>query len=241
MALVRTLSQEGLVVFRHYLAAARSGASNDPPKHILWDGAFSEPFYPSIEVEDQAFNSAFEFGTYLVNLLGSCEARELSRNHALWSWLALHFIDQIAPRAEGADRKIREDALYVLDASFVFRRYYRHLVRTPWQAVRLHGEHSKVLLLSSKSGARTEIAEQLGAYADIFSCSTIMAAAYKMWFDPATQKPRRGSGGKGAGSPRRLAAVVRQLQLTYDLADCQLSEFLKLLPKEFEMWATSPP
>jgi len=236
MAAVRVLNQEGLGVFKEYLAASRTGSDDPPPRHILWDGAYSDPFAPDVVVEQRTFQNAFQFGEYLTELFVSCEARDISRNHALWSWLALFFIDQIAPADEGGHRKILEDALYVLDANFIFRRYYRHMVRSPWQAVRLHGENAKILLLSSGKGARTEVAEQLGAYADIFGCTTVIAAAYRLWFDPTSQKPRRGSGGKGVGSPRRLAAVVRQLQLKYDLSDCPLPNFLKLLPHEFDKW-----
>lgn len=236
MAAVRVLNREGLGLFKEYLAAARAGSNDPPPQYVLWDGAYSDPFFPDIEVEQRAFRNSFEFGQYVSDLFSPCETREISRNHALWSWLGLFFIDQIAPADDANQRKILEDALYVLDESFIFRRYYRHMVRAPWQAVRLHGEIAKILLLSSGKGARTEVAEQLGAYADIFGCATVIAAAYHLWFDPVSQKPRRGSGGKGPGSPRRLAAVVRQLQLTYDLSDCPLAEFLALLPREFDKW-----
>lgn len=239
MASVRILNQDGIRIFREYLAAARGGSDEPSPQYLLWDGAYSDPFSPDVEVDQRKFEDSFEFGQYLSDLLAQCETREVSRNHALWSWFSLFFIEQIAPADEKGRRNILEDALYVLDASFIFRRYYRHLVRAPWQAVRLHGENAKILLLSSGKGARTELAEQLGAYADIFGCTTVIAAAYYLWFDEVAQKPRRGSGGKGAGSPRRLAAVVRQLQLTYDLSDCPLPEFLKLLPQEFNKWLSS--
>lgn len=239
MPAIRVLNQEGIKQYKQYLAAARMGSVDSPPDHLLWDGDCSDPFLPHVEMERRVFNSPYEFGRYLSDILDHCEARDLSRNHALWSWLSLFFIDQIAPPDDNGRRSILEDALYILDASFIFRRYYRHMVRAPWQAVRLHGEHAKILLLSGGRGARTELAEQLGAYADIFGCPTVIAAAYLLWFDEASQKPRKGSGGKGPGSPRRLTAVVRQLQLTYDLSDCPLSEFIKLLPREFDKWHSS--
>lgn len=236
METVRQFNQEGLRLFKEFLAGARNGATQPAAQQLLWDGKFTDPFFPDIQIERRQFADAFEFGSYLSTTFAACEPREISRNHLLWSWLAAYFIDQIAPADEHGRRRILEDALYVLDGSFIFRRYYRHMVRTPWQAVRLHGENAKILLLSSGKGSRTEVAEQLGAYADIFGCNTVIAAAYSLWFDSENQKPRRGSGGKGAGSPRRLATVVRQLQLTYDLSDCPLPDFLKLLPREFEKW-----
>lgn len=240
MSKARVLNEVGLQRFREYLAAAKIDPSLPAPRDILDDGKFSEPFVPGVEVEFAQFDNAYEFGVYLNAALADCEAREISRNHALWSWLALFFFDSIVrPNASG-ERRILQEAVYVLDKGFSFQRYYRHLVRTPWLAVRKHGEKAKVLLIAGAGGTRTEVGEQLGAYPDLFGCDNIIAAAYQMYFDKDTQKPKRGTSGKGGGTPRRLATVVRQLQLTYDLNDCPVEEFLGLLPKEFSKWMSEP-
>jgi|SRR6185312_1588144 len=236
MSKVRTLNDAGLRRFQEYVAAAKVNPSLAPPFEMLEDGRYSEPFSAEIEVERLDFENAYGFGVHLNSVFAGCESREISRNHALWSWLALFFFDVIAKPGPLGNRKILEEAVYVLDKRFSFQRYYRHLVRTPWLAVRMHGELAKVLLIASGGGMRTEVNEQIGAYPDLFGCKTIIDAAYKLYFDIDAQKPKRGTSGKGAGTPRRLAAVVRQLQLTYDLSDCPLEEFLSLLPREFSKW-----
>ena len=236
MSAVRVLNSDGLVKFREYLAALRKVPAEAPPEDILTDGRFSDPFDPAIQVERRAFSSAYEIGAYMVEVLKGCEDRLISRNHGLWSWLALFHFDQLCKPDAAGNRKPLEDSVYVLDERFSFRRYYRHAIRTPWLAVKEHGEHSKVLLLTSGKGIRTDINEQLGAYQHIFANKTIIAAAYAMYFDTLQQKPRRGAGGKGGGSPRRLASIARQLELTYDLQDCSPPKFLELLPKEFKGW-----
>lgn len=237
MSKVRILNEVGLQGFRTYVAAAKLDPSLAPPFEMLEDGRYSEPFSLEIEVERRDFENAYEFGVDLNSVLARCEPREISRNHALWSWLALFFFDVIATPGPSGNRKILEEAVYVLDKRFSFQRYYRHLVRTPWLAVRMHGELAKVLLIASGAGSRTEVNEQIGAYPDLFGCRTIIDAAYRLYFDIGTQKPKRGTSGKGPGTPRRLAAVVRQLQLTYDLSDCPVEGFLDLLPREFSRWA----
>ena len=68
------------------------------------------------------------------------------------------------------------------------------------------------------------------------SLSDFQQLIRKMYFDKDAQKPRRGAGGKGGGSARRLASVARQLELTYDLQDCPPARFLALLPREFKTW-----
>ena len=67
-----------------------------------------------------------------------------------------------------------------------------------------------MLLIASGRGTRTEVGEQIGAYPDLFfGCSTAIDVTYSLYFDIDAQKPKRGTSGKGAGTPRRLATVVR--------------------------------
>lgn len=238
MPTVRTLNAEGLLRFTKYLEDLRATPAMPPPIELLNDGHYSEPFFPQVHIEHRSFSSAFELGQYLVDVFKSCEDRLISRNHGLWSWLALLYFDQLCKPDAAGNRNPLENAVYVLEKQFSFRRYYRHSIRTPWMAVREHGEYAKVLLVTSGRGTRTDINEQLGAYQDLFGNPTIIAVAYAMYFDSASQKPRRGAGGKGPGSARRLAAVARQLELTYDLRSCQPAALLDLLPKEFETWVT---
>lgn len=233
---VRMLNAEGLLKFSEYLAALRIEPSKRPPSELLVDGRYSDPFEPSVQVEYRPFDTAYEIGEYLIEVFRDCEDRLISRNHGLWSWLALFYFDQLCKPDDAGNRKPLEDAVYVLEERFSFRRYYRHGIRTPWLAVKEHGENAKVLLLTSGRGVRTDINEQLGAYQHLFANKTIIASAYAMYFDTMEQKPRRGAGGKGGGSARRLANIARQLELTYDLQACTPPKFMDLLPSEFEHW-----
>ena len=236
MPSVRVLNAEGLSKFTEYLADLRAMPSKAPPFELLSDGRYSDPFDPPVTIEQRSFSSAYEIGAYMIEVFESGEDRLISRNHGLWSWLALFYFDQLCKPDDSGNRKPLEDAVYVLEERFSFRRYYRHGIRTPWMAVKEHGEHAKVLLLTSGKGTRTDINEQLGAYQHLFANKTIIASAYAMYFDATQQKPRRGAGGKGGGSARRLASIARQLELTYDLQECTPSKFLALLPKEFKTW-----
>ena len=236
MPAVRVLNSEGLSKFSEYLAALRSDASKSPPTDLLTDGRFSDPFDPLVTIEPRSFASAYEIGEFMIEVFANCEDRLISRNHGLWSWLSLFYFDQLCKPDSSGQRKPLENAVYVLEERFSFRRYYRHAIRTPWMAVKEHGEHAKVLLLTSGKGTRTDINEQLGAYQHLFANKTVIASAYAMYFNTDQQKPRRGAGGKGGGSARRLASIARQLELTYDLQDCTTTKFLTLLPREFKSW-----
>jgi len=157
MQTVRVLNPEGLAKFSEYLSTLRVEASRVPPIDLLIDGKYSDPFEPQVTVETLSFASAYEIGTYMIKVLSNCEDRLISRNYGLWSWLALFYFDQLCKPDPSGNRKPLEDAVYLLEERFSFRRYYRHAIRTPWLAVREHGEHAKVLLLTSGKGTRTDI------------------------------------------------------------------------------------
>lgn len=236
MPAVRVLNAEGLAKFSEYWVEVRASPSKPPPFDLLTDGRYSDPFDPQVNIELRSFDTAYEIGQYMVDVFANCEDRLISRNHALWSWLALFYFDQLCRPDASGNRKVLQESLYVLEERFSFQRYYKHSIRTPWAAVKLHGEFAKVLLLTVSKGTRTDITESLGGYQDIFGNKTIIASAYAMYFDGAQQRPRKGAGGKGGGSARRLANVCRQLDLTYDLQECSPTQFFALLPKEFKAW-----
>lgn len=237
MDVIRTLNEEGVKKFSDYLDRLTSDPEASPPLNLLKDGEFSEPFDTRVSIEAQSFGDAYEFGEYLSQVLEPANTSAISLDSGLWSWLALYYFDFLCPRDDLGRRRPLEKSSYVLDSDFKFRRYYRHAVRTPWLAVQLHGEKAKVLLITSGKGRRTDIAEQLGAYQEIFASKTIIKAAYNMYYDNEKGMLKRGAGGKGPGSPRRLSAIVRQLQLTYDLYDCSVPNFMSMLPSEFGRWA----
>lgn len=231
--LVRVLNDEGIAQFAQFLSRLRAGGSESVPYSLLTDAQTSEPLPQDIAVERKPFSNRFEFGEYMVAVLQPMDAREITNAYGVWTWLALYFFDDICPVVAGK-RNVLEDAVYILGKTYNYQRYYRHLARTPWLMVSNHGEYGKVMLIMRDKGTRSEIFEQLAARQEIIGNKTAIAVAYRLYFDPAVQRPKRGAGGKGEGTPRRLSAVVAQLDLTFDLRDCTVDRFLGLLPQEFD-------
>lgn len=231
---VRILNDDGIEGFRTFLQRVRAGASESPPTWLLADSSTSIAFAPNIEVEQKVFPSRFDFGNYLSSTLEPLGRRSISHHHALWTWLSLYFFDELCPAQANGARKVLEDAVYVVPALYNHQRYYRHIARTSWLTVSDHGEKAKVLLYGAERGSRSEIFEQIASRQGMLGNSTVVAGAFELYFDVAKGKSKRGAGGKGAGSPRRLAAIVQQLELTYDLAACTTNQLLELLPKEFD-------
>jgi hypothetical protein len=119
------------------------------------------------------------------------------------------------------------------------RLYYRHLVRGAWYLVRTHGAEARYLLGSTRTddpaplSRQSDLLDQLAARQFVISNPTLIAAARRLYTDPRTGRPKRGAGGQGKGSPRRLALIANQLALTYDIHKMSVDQFMKILPREF--------
>jgi len=231
---VRVLTDEGIEGFRQYLQRLRAGAKEVAPSWLLTDTSTSAMMPSAPEIKKKVFSSRFDFGQHLSQMLSPLGRRSISHHHALWTWLSLYFFDELCPLQADGTRRVLEDAVYVVPARYNHQRYYRHIARTSWLTVSDHGGNAKVLLTGSERGSRSEIFEQIASRQGMLGNPTIVAGAFELYFDQANGRQKKGAGGKGAGSPRRLAAIVQQLELTYDLAACTTGQLLELLPKEFD-------
>lgn len=239
------LTAHGIEEFRRYLQVLRSAPESAPPIHLLYDASTSveTSFGATIESmpHGRPFTSRYEFGVYLDQTLSSADPSLISREHRLWTWLALFYFDQLCPMRKNGQRVPKSEGLYILDEKFDYSTYYRHLVRTPWIAVRMHPDESRVVLTPLKEvdaplAVRGELIEQIASRQALFRSRTVMTAAYRLYYNPESARPRKGAGGSGPGSPRRFAAVLNQLDLTYDLESITPDAVIARLPAEFKQW-----
>jgi hypothetical protein len=237
------LNDEGVRRFATFVDQLRSAPTSPVPFSLLEDSATSEPaeFEAKIDKEPygRVFTSAFELGEYLNDVvLSAVPKAEISRNYRLWNWLSLYLFDQLCPSVDG-ERDPRETAAYVLGKQMIYTRYYRHFVRSAWLAVNRHGKFAKVLLkpVSAKALApvavRTDIPMQLSATQSFVESQSVVKAAHLLYYDEAADKVKKGAGGSGAGSPRRLVTILNQFDRTYDLHAAPAERIVELLPKEF--------
>ncbi len=99
-------------------------------------------------------------------------------------------------------------------------------------AVRINGEVVKPLLARSLD-TRGDLLEQLGFRIELFGHPRIMATAERLNIDDKG-RPTKLASSKAGGSPRRLATIVAQLKLTYDLrGGGSADQVIGLLPREF--------
>lgn len=237
--LLRALTENGLREFQEYLTRARSGSAEEPPFGILWRAGLSTGAGVQAEIDpEREFADRLEFGMYLVDLLQGMPDEETDRG-GLWTWLALYYFDTLCPEQNGARRALA-DHRYVLPVETGaqdFRRYYRHLVATPFRLVRMHGPLARAFL-KTPLPVHGDYAEQLAARQEIVSNQAVVEAADRLYYsEDGSGRLKVGAVDRNRpGNVRRLIAVMQQLDLTYDLYGMTADDILDLLPGEFEGW-----
>jgi hypothetical protein len=236
---LRRLNETGISQFAEYL---NEGAPAAPPLHLLGHPDTSEPLAVTIKVLQRDYPNRYEFGRDLAMRLGPLDSATISNDRGLWTWLALFSFDQLCPTGSDGKRKLDKQYRYILSSDY--RHYYRHLVRTPWQLSRDHGPNSRFLLLGANDGADSlrrhgDILEQLGGTQSIIRSRPVIAEASRLYSDPLSGRPRKGAAGKGGGSIRRFARVLRQLDLTFDPELMPPGGLSAILPVEFDGWKKS--
>lgn len=233
------LNPRGVKRFSEYIEGGAMGAV---PIGLLSDPETSDPTLGTVPEDEggREFASRWEFGRYLsADLLQNADRRSLWLDFGLWAGLSLIWFDQICPIRQDGARRVARLERYILSASF--RTHYRHAVRTPWWLVGQYGDDAKFLLVGSSNSANPlsvhgEILEQLAGRQQALASENIVAVASEMYWDEKRSRPRAGAGSKLGGSARRLGLVLRQLDLTHDLAVMNKNELRALIPPEFDRW-----
>lgn len=235
MTVIRRFTADGLTRFEEILDHIQVHGDADVDA-LVYDPSITTVLGEAPELNIHQFESRFEAGKYFHHLFEETKTLpiDVERDRALWSWLAAAWMDVIAP-AIGGKRDVGEQARWVLSADY--RRYYRHLLAGPFRIYRAHRDNPTraMVVLANPVGKPGEVVEQLASRQHIVSNPAMLRALTELYFDAQTGKLRRGSGGKGAGSPRRLAYdILPQFDLTWDFFVMDPEEILALLPSEFD-------
>ena len=75
---------------------------------------------------------------------------------------------------------------------------------------------------------------QIGANQMTTASPSVIQLGKMLYAAPDTGRQRKGSSGKGAGSPRRFVQILRQFEMTYDFSSMSAEALAAMLPKEFE-------
>ena len=157
---------------------------------------------------------------------------DLLSNGGLWCWLTFVFRHQVFDHDHSGHWKAGEIHRWYPSSPNDWRKAQRHLVRMPVQLLASFGSDADHLLCG-KPSILPEIREQLTSQQDMFT-SNFQRLARALYFDVDNERLKSGAGGKGPGSPRRLAQVMRQFDATWDLEELDIDALLEMLPREFD-------
>ncbi|MCX7590177.1 MAG: hypothetical protein N2255_00975 [Kiritimatiellae bacterium] len=235
MTLVRRLNDGGIRRFSEFLHSLKTDPSKEPPVEILTNQLTSEELGCQIDIEQKSFGSRLEAARYLFEKFGASELRGIEKDTGLWAWLSLFYFDQLCPADKQGRRKPGELARWVPEVTN-YQRYYRHLLAGPYLIYRAHRDRPEraLALLCQQLHSPGDIVEQLASRQELVTNKAVVECATKLYFDAKTQKLKKGARAKGGGSVRRLAEVLNQFDLTWDLYAMNADALFNLLPSEFD-------
>lgn len=182
-------------------------------------------------LSDEVAETAQELAQRILDSLGDDWQHQLA-NDGLWAWLTFVLREVVFPRGKDGQRKPGEIHRWLPSDPGDFQKAQRHLIRMP---VALLGSLGDAVdhLLCGKPSVPGELREQLTSQQDMLE-REFQKAARLLYFDGGKSSIKKGAAGKGAGSSRRLAALRKQLDVTWNLFDLDAKGIIEKLPKEFD-------
>lgn len=235
---IRRLNDAGLQRMGEFLDALSSDDPLPYPEMILRAPETSDPLSVHIDVDRKEFARRFEAAAYLYEKFYSSDLRHPERDAGLWAWLALFWFEQLCLSNNRGHREPGERARWIPELGDP-RRYYRHLLLSPYLIYRAHASRPQraLALLCQTLPTVGHILYQLASRANLITCPAVVEAATILYYDRATGGLKSGSQTYGKpGTVFRLADVLMQFDRTFDLHTLTASQLVAMLPKEFGRW-----
>lgn len=232
---LRRLTPTGSESFATYLSQLRDDPKLPPPVWLLEDDKASVPV-ADIEVTERVFANRLAAASFLYELFEAAELTNVDRDAGLWTWLTLFYFDQVCPPKKGKERKAFKEEFRYIPAMANFQKYYRHLLYGPYVIFSQHRseiERASALLIGPVD-VSNDVIEQIASRLEYVANPDLVSAVTKLYVDPEKQDYKYGAKGSGKGSPRRLATVLQQFDLTFDISGMNSTAILELLPSEFD-------
>lgn len=231
--ILRRLTATGIDHFTAFLSEVKDNPKAPVPLHLLTAGDTSAALTQLVTVENTTILATrMAAGRFLSRLLP--QGGGLENDTGIWAWLSLLFFDQLCPLVKGK-RQPGDRARWIPEADN-FQRFYRHLLVGPYLIFQYYRKQPDVanVLLCQPVHTPGELVEQFASRQEIMTNRAVIEAATRLYYDPATGTPKKGASTKAAGSARRLASFIGQLDLTWDLYSLTAERFIEFLPPEFD-------
>jgi hypothetical protein len=202
----------------------------------LFEDTVSIRVFEDVEVPDEPA-SRFELAASLYNCQSDSQKISL-KDKKLWNWLGAFYLCSEAKKS-GQTAHVGDIRRWLVSESPFYE--YRHLILSPFLAYSAHVKNPRAAMcvLAQPIISPGDVVEAIQSTPEI-AYSVCAAVATKLYFDEATGKIKKGAGGKGPGSSRRLAAsYLNQIRVNLDIRGMSEEELLKLLPAEFDRFKSA--
>lgn len=232
---LRRFTRAGVERFHRCLDTVGDAGFDSSRSALLEDPSITEALIGDVDLTDERLRSRMDAGRYLHEVAGQQRVEDVGRDVGLWSWLACLAFENICGRSADGSWDPGARPRWVLDATD-YKRYYRHLLAGPYYIYREHRDDPgrALAVLCGPVGRMGDIVEQLASRQELVTNRGVMQVATMLYVEGPTGEQKRGAGGKGRGSPRRLVSVLQQLDLTWDLFELTGAEIMDMLPQEFD-------
>lgn len=229
------LTPLGSELFSEYIDKVRQDSEVSLQKDFLSSSLYFEVIDEDIEVELRKFKTRFDLAKYLESLIRtSYMQKNIEKDTLFWEALTAFYFDLLCPLDKNKKRSLKRKEYYIPQTEY--NRYYKHLLLGPFLIYRAHIDEPEktISLLCNPLDTAGELYENIAGRQELATNPAVVEAVTKLYFNPQTQHLKPGSGSKGPGSPRRLATVLDQFDLTWDLYSATTDEIMNILPKEFD-------
>lgn len=249
MIKVSSFNSLGIQAFKDLIAEKRLTVSHSAPAVVdkefvervvalCFDNRLSNPLQSKCEIDEtRSFQSRFGVGKYLHNQLPKESDEIVPDNDGLWTWISALYFGQLLESKNRNSFKLWSEYRYIFLNEP--RRFYRHLVFTPFWIYRTRGEDVAKFFVSVAPHTGGDAVEQLYSRVEYFvQIPSLVETALELYVDPKTQKLKAGttSKNKPGGAIRLAMQIPQQLSMTYDLSTMSKDEILDILPQEFDEW-----
>ena len=229
------LNAEGITKFSLFLDRLTTEAPISFPADLLEVSSCSEVIGGNCSVLD-SFNleDKFSFAEAVDQLINELGLSSPERDAGFWSWLSCYLFERLCPKNRLRAYKPGERARWIADTAN-YQRYYRHMLAGVWGIYRAHRDDPSrtIALLNGPVNKRGDLFEQVASRKEHVTNNAVVELTKSLYWDGSRSVMKSGSGGKGAGSPRRLADILWQFDRTWDLYQMTMEDMLEKLPSEF--------
>ena len=236
---IMRFNRQGIERFGQYLDSLTTEQPESFPELLLMDERYIEEVgSDSTKLDTIDITDKLKAAKVLDEIIIEAKLDSAERDAGLWSWMSCYIFKTLCSKDKRGVFKPGQRAKWIAEPGN-HQRYYRHYLASIWLIYRAHQDEPERTraLLSGFVNTPGDIFEQIASRIELVRNPVIMGLTRQLYWDDETQNKKKGSGGKGSGSPRRLADIISQYERTWDLFSVTVDELLDMLPNEFHKFS----